>query len=67
MRHLENIKKLSTKKIFLMLTAKGLGGVGVGLLLAGYLPLFNYILYGWIAVVVSLIIGVSIMSKRCKK
>ncbi|MDI6902448.1 MAG: hypothetical protein QMC77_01770 [Methanocellales archaeon] len=52
----EKFRKQSMRVIITTITAKFIFGVGLGALLASYLQGYNWVLYGWLLIVVSLIL-----------
>jgi len=56
---MEKIKQLSTPYFVLYVTAKAIGGVGVGVLIANWLPLWTW----WIFIVIAVVIAIPIYYK----
>lgn len=56
---IEKIKQLSTPYFVLYVTAKAIGGVGMGVLLANWLPLWAW----WIFIVIAVLIAIPIYLK----
>ncbi len=67
MRCFRNIQKLKPNQIFWVLFAKGVGGVAIGFLIAGYFSNVDWVTYGWVLLVISLIIGLPMMRKVLSK
>ena len=63
----EKFRKQSFRVIFTLIFAKFVFGIGLGGLLAGYLPTYDWILYGWLLIVVSLILHIPPVYKTLKK
>lgn len=57
--NIEKLKQLSTPYFVLYITAKVIGGVGVGVLLANWLPAWTW----WIFIVIAVIIAIPIYFK----
>ena len=57
--NIEKIKQLSTPYFMLYVTAKAIGGVGIGVLLANWLPLWTW----WVFMVIAVIIAIPIYFK----
>jgi len=57
--NMEKIKQLSTPYFVLYVTAKAIGGVGVGVLIANWLPLWTW----WIFIVIAVVIAIPIYYK----
>jgi hypothetical protein len=58
-RNIEKLQQLSTPYFVLYATAKAIGGLGVGVLLANWLPTWTW----WIFIVIALIIAIPIYIK----
>jgi hypothetical protein len=57
--NIEKLKQLSTPYFVLYVTAKVIGGVGVGVLLANWLPIWTW----WIFMVIAVLIAIPIYFK----
>ena len=54
----EKFKRQSFRMIFTIIFAKFLFGVGLGALLASYFQTHNWILWGWLLIVISLLLHI---------
>ena len=54
----EKFRKLPPRPMFTHVLSKFVFGVGLGILLAFYLPKFNWQLLGWLLIVLSIIIAI---------
>jgi hypothetical protein len=59
MDNIEKIKQLSTPYFVLYVTAKVIGGTGIGILLANWLPVWTW----WVFIVIAVIIAIPIYFK----
>ena len=57
--NIEKIKQLSTPYFVLYVTAKVIGGFGIGILLANWLPVWTW----WIFIVIAVILAIPIYFK----
>lgn len=57
----EKIRRQSFRVIFTLVFAKFLFGVGLGALLAGYFQAYNWILWGWLLIVISLLLHIPVI------
>ncbi|WGI17758.1 hypothetical protein [Methanonatronarchaeum sp. AMET-Sl] len=54
-------KKQSNRILFITIFAKFLFGVGLGALLASYFQAHDWILWGWILIIVSLLLSIPVI------
>jgi hypothetical protein len=57
--NIDKLKQLSTPYFVLYVTAKAIGGVGIGVLLAYWLPIWTW----WIFIVIAVLIAIPIYFK----
>jgi hypothetical protein len=57
--NIDKLKQLSTPYFVLYVTAKAIGGVGIGVLLANWLPVWTW----WIFIVIAVLIAIPIYFK----
>ena len=55
---IEKLKKLPKSLLVAHIASKFIFGVGLGALLAGYLREYNWRLYGWLLIILSLIVAI---------
>ncbi len=58
---LEKFRRQSFRVIFITIFAKFLAGVGIGALLASYFQAIDWILWGWILIVISLLLHIPVI------
>ncbi len=58
---LEKFRRQSFRVIFITISAKFLAGVGIGALLASYFQAIDWILWGWILIVISLLLHIPVI------
>ncbi|MDI6826509.1 MAG: hypothetical protein QMD36_04990 [Candidatus Aenigmarchaeota archaeon] len=57
----EKFKRQSFRVIFTLIFAKFLFGVGLGALLASYFQAYDWILWGWSLIVISLLLHIPVI------
>ncbi|MDI6807192.1 MAG: hypothetical protein QMD14_05320 [Candidatus Aenigmarchaeota archaeon] len=57
----EKFRKQSLRVIFTLIFAKFLFGVGLGVLLASYFQAYDWILCGWLLIVISLLLHIPVI------
>jgi hypothetical protein len=62
-KKIDQLKKLSTSNLLLLIGVKFLAGVGVGVLLATWLPVWTW----WIFIVIAVIIAIPLYTIILKK
>ncbi|MBZ1345404.1 MAG: hypothetical protein KY055_02100 [Candidatus Nealsonbacteria bacterium] len=63
----EKCVEKNARAVWITMLGKGIGGIGLGILLVSYLPEHNWLLYGWMLILVSLILHIPIIKAVLKK
>ncbi|MBU4535322.1 MAG: hypothetical protein KKF16_05775 [Euryarchaeota archaeon] len=58
MNLIDKFKKQSSGVIFTITFAKFLFGIGLGVLLVAYLPVYNWEFYGWLIIILSVLLHI---------